>query len=109
MSTADKAVKVATTETQPAPSLEWVVVPQKDILDCIHPGVRINRDTFGPGKHLVKPEIAAEIRERLAIYDAQTIRILQPKKDLKALQDLYKVRGAEAVDLTPNNTKNDNL
>jgi hypothetical protein len=114
MATADKAVKVADAATpqldlNDRANWEWVTIPQKDLLDSTHPGVRINRESYGPGKHLVHPLIAAEIRDRLSVFDAQTIKILQPRKDLKALQDLYKSRGPESVDMTSDNTKGDRL
>lgn len=96
----------APTTTAPAtPEFEYVTVPEKDLFDYPHPGIGLNRDHFGPGTHKLPYEVAQEVKKRLAIFEAQNIRILQPRKDMRALLDLYKERGAGSVDLTNDNTK----
>lgn len=109
MATIDSKVKgteVPDQTTAPVtPAFEYVTIPESDIFDFPHPGVRINRDHFGPGTHKLPLKTAQEVKERLAIFDAQNIRIMQPRKDLRALKDLYKTRGGGSVDLTPDNSK----
>lgn len=101
-----KAVKAATeTAEVKAPTHVYVTIPERDMFDYPHPGVGINRDHYGPGTHYVPKEIADEITRICAVFDAQNVRILQPKRDMKALTALYKNRGAEAVDMTPGLTK----
>jgi hypothetical protein len=94
-----------TSVTEPVEEFEYVTIPEKDILDYPHPGVAINRESYGPGVHRLPRDIAREVKERLAIFDAANIRIIQPRKDMKALTDLYKFKGAGAVDMTPDNSK----
>jgi hypothetical protein len=96
----------APTTTAPAePEFEYVTVPDRDIFDFPHPGVRINRDYWGPGTHKIPVAQAKVVKERLAVFMAQNIRIMQPRKDTRALGDLYKERGAGSVDMTPDNSK----
>jgi hypothetical protein len=78
---------------------EYVTVPDLDLFDYPHPGVGINREHYGPGTHRLPKAIAAEVKDRLSVYERQNVRILQPKKDMRALRDLEKAgshtRGAE--------------
>ena len=68
---------------------EYVEIPEKDVLDFEYPSVAINRDRFYAGKkYFVPPIIAEEIRRIMKVNDRQTRRILSPKPDVKALEDL---------------------
>ncbi len=68
---------------------EYVSIPERDVLDFEYPSVAINRDRFFAGKkYFVPPDIAEEIRRIMKVNDYQTRRILSPKVDKKALQDL---------------------
>jgi hypothetical protein len=68
---------------------EYVEIPEKDVLDFEYPSVAINRDRFYAGKkYFVPPIIAEEIRRIIKVNDYQTRRILSPRIDKKALQDL---------------------
>jgi hypothetical protein len=99
------AADVATTPVAEAPAFEYVTIPERDMFDYPHPGVAINRDHFGPGTHKLPLDIAREVKERLAKFEAQNIRILQPRKDLRALEAIARNRGSNAVDMTPDNSK----
>lgn len=72
---------------------EWVEVPETDMFDYRMDPVQINRRDFGPGRHLVPPIIASQIRERLKAKELEDIRVLSPRKQLKALIELAKARG----------------
>jgi hypothetical protein len=97
-----KKVAVAAQVVEGAESgeeFEYVTIPELDLFDYPHPGVGINREHYGPGTHKLPKDIAAEVKDRLRVYEAQNIRILQPRKDMRALRDLAKggqhTRGAE--------------
>lgn len=75
------------------PTHVYVTIPEKDMFDLTHPGVGINRDHYGPGTHFVPQDIADEITRICATFDAQNIRILQPRRDQKALQALLQNKG----------------
>lgn len=77
---------------------EWVEIPALDIFGTPHSGVSINFESFHPevdeetgkwtgkpGKYLVKPSVAGEIRRLLALKMKGDLRILQPNQDLVAL------------------------
>jgi hypothetical protein len=101
-----KAVKAATEPEVPKkPEFVYVTIPETDMFDYPHPGVGINQNHYGPGTHYVPKAIADEIIRVCAVFDAQNVRILQPKRDMKALTALYKNRGAQSVDMTPDLTK----
>lgn len=109
MPTATKAVKEAdkamTVEQEVEPDFEYVTIPERDMFDLPHPGISHNRDHFGPGTHKLPKDIAFDVKDRLRVFEAQNIRILQPRKDLRALGDLSKERGGGYVDLTRDNSK----
>jgi hypothetical protein len=68
---------------------EYVEIPEKDVLDFEYPSLAINRDRFYAGKkYFVPPIIAEELRRIMKVNDYQTRRILSPRVDKKALQDL---------------------
>lgn len=69
---------------------EYVEVPSRTLTGGVHQGVGINREHFGPGKHLVPPETAKEMRTLLDRAALQEVRLLQDRVDLKALHDLFR-------------------
>ena len=65
----------------------YVTIPEKDLFD--RPiKININTDTFEAGTHFVHKDIAGEITRILKSKEEGDVRILQPKKDLKALRQL---------------------
>jgi hypothetical protein len=75
---------VAVTAAPPKPALEYVTIPERDeVMDWPHPVVGLNGDSWGPGTHLVKPEIAEHIRQTCERYRKAQMRILQPKPKQK--------------------------
>lgn len=73
--------EVKETKTAPAVEMEYVEIPAKDLFDNPHPAIWNNKREFKPGKHLVSPDDAAYIRERLKIFQAEQIRQLRPNSD----------------------------
>lgn len=72
-------------------TLESFSVPEYDIYDQPHPGYRINRDEFGPGRtYKVRSDIAAELREREKVFNEYQLRLLKPGKDRRALATMAK-------------------
>lgn len=65
---------------------EYVNIPALDLYDQPHPGVGINFKHYGPGKHLVSPEIAGEISERMRVFDRYQLRLMRPTADRKAIE-----------------------
>jgi hypothetical protein len=103
MSNVAKAVEAA--DTKPAKTYRWVEIPERDMYDHPHPGVGINLDHYGPGRHYVEEVVAGEIERILKRFEIQNIRLLQPRKDMTALNDLAKTRGSDYVDKTTDNSK----
>jgi hypothetical protein len=61
---------------------EWVEIPETDLFGEAHTGVSVNFDQFGPGKYLVSPELAFEIKRLLANRLRGDMRVLQPRQDV---------------------------
>lgn len=78
------------TETVKTAEFEYVTVPERDLFDYPFGSVFINKDEFAPGVHAVSPEIAGELRRILARRLEADMRVLQPGRDRRALQDLNK-------------------
>lgn len=74
----------------PKANWEYVTVPDRDILDYPFPGIGINLQHFGPGTHKVPPDIAQEIRDRLAMAQKQDIKLFSAKVNMTALAQLAK-------------------
>ena len=82
-------VNILTEQLKDKSDWQYVEVPAKDVLDFEYPSLAINRDRFYAGKkYFVPPIIAEELRRIMKVNDRQTRRILSPKPDAKALQDL---------------------
>jgi hypothetical protein len=101
------------TET-PVKELVYVTIPETDIYDAPHPGVHIicggpklfskelgryisdpeksGRDMHFEAGHTyaTTPEIAEEVNKRLTLFEKETIRLLRPKADRKALEEVNK-------------------
>jgi len=63
----------------------YVTIPTHDLLGDVHPGIGINLEHWGPGTHLVAPDKAQQISERLRVFDQATLRVLSPRKDLLSI------------------------
>ncbi len=68
------------------PELVTVVIPDRDLFDQPHPGVRLNHTAYGPGVHRLAPDIAHEIEDRLARFNHEQVRVLQPTIDRKSVK-----------------------
>ena len=67
---------------------EYFTVPEADLFDKPFQGLGLNGYKFERGKtYFVAPEVAAELRQRLAINQRADLRILQSHPDVKAVQD----------------------
>lgn len=69
---------------------EYIEVPKLDLFGDPNNGVSINFTKYGPGRHFVNPELAAQIRKQLAIKLAAEMRILQPGQDEKMREIMAK-------------------
>lgn len=84
---------------------EYVTIPATDLYDHVHPTVQLNRHKFEAGKtYEVRSEVAAEIRQRLAMFAREQVRLLRPNVDSKAQRDVargsqWSVAGAMPVAL----------
>lgn len=65
---------------------EWVTIPRENSLGEKHAEIILNgKHEFTAGnKYLVPPAVADYITERLAIYARACVRILQPRRDYSA-------------------------
>ena len=57
----------------------YVTVPAFDIYEYKFPGIDINRDHYGPGTHLVAPDVATELEAILKRAAEADIRLLRPR------------------------------
>lgn len=77
------------------PRKDWVYVeiPEEGMLGSFDlsrktPLFMINHYQFTAGKHLVPPEIASTLIDRVAVWKAQQLKLVRPDIDAKALQQL---------------------
>lgn len=78
-------------EQKLAEGWEYVSVPERNPIFTkeMHPTIYINDMGFQPGrKYLVPPEIAVTINERIKVFGAAQLRIMQPDADHSAMQAL---------------------
>jgi hypothetical protein len=75
------------------PTHRYVNVPDTDLFDMPHPGVRLNFESYGPGTHYLDKERADTIEACLRDYEIANRRILQPKQDAKAIAAVNKASG----------------
>lgn len=74
--------------TPVAEEMEYITLPELDMYDYPFPDIWHNKDKFERGKtYLVAKPIAEEVKRRIEIFEAQNLRLMQPRKDLKAIQD----------------------
>jgi hypothetical protein len=65
---------------------EYVGVPAENALGEVHATMGNNRHNFQAGKTYLLPQAYAEdLKERLKVYARSCIRILQPKRDMDAV------------------------
>ena len=76
---------------------EYVTIPEKDLFDQPHPGVGINFEHYGPGRHLLDPARAETVKDRLYQFQRMQVRLLQPGRDLKALKVLENTGNTNTV------------
>lgn len=69
---------------------EYVEVQESDLFGDRSNGVSINFVKYGPGKHFVNPEIAAELRRLLRQKTIAEMRVLQPNQDEKMRRIMQK-------------------
>lgn len=71
----------------------YVTVPDTDMFDMPHPGIRVNHDSFGPGTHYLPTELANTVEASLRDYELANRRILQPRQDANAIRAVNKANG----------------
>lgn len=76
--------------TAPKPEGRYVEVPETDMFDMPHPGVRLNHESYGPGRHFLDKERADTVEAALRGYEIGNRRILQPRQDANAINAVNK-------------------
>lgn len=66
----------------------YVTIPDRDIYDYVFKGMWINQDHYKPGKHLVPPDVADSLEERLVAWEDYSKRLSRPSAHLQSLQQL---------------------
>jgi hypothetical protein len=72
--------------TKLAEGWRFVTIPTHDVSDYPAPIFRINKDNYGPGTHLVNPDVAGELESRLRIWQASCIRLMSNKPHAGSLE-----------------------
>lgn len=86
--------KVDLPEVGPVPTTHrYVTVPDTDLFDMPHPGVRLNTEVYGPGTHYLDKERADTVEGCLRDYEIANRRILQPRQDANAIAAVNKGSG----------------
>ena len=71
---------------------QWITIPSKDPYDYVFKGIWLNgtgsEPDFKPGKHLVHPDVALSINERLAKFAEYNTRLMRPQADLTSLSQV---------------------
>lgn len=75
------------------PTHRYVTVPDTDMFDMPHPGVRLNTETYGPGTHYLDEQRATTVQACLDDYELANRRILQPRQDAKAINAVNRASG----------------
>lgn len=83
---------VETTPAEVKKELVMIEIPERDMFDYPHPPVQINSNyNFEPGQtYWVEKDIATEVNRILKAKERQDIRVLQPRIDQRAINDLNK-------------------
>jgi hypothetical protein len=92
MSKLEAAEITEVTKTIPtAEEFMVVAIPQADLFDQPHPGVRLNRHKFEAGKtYRVRSEVALEVEDRLKKFNVEQVRLLRPNADRKSIGEVNK-------------------
>jgi hypothetical protein len=80
----------------------YVTVPDTDMFDMPHPGVRLNHESYGPGTYLLDKERADTVEGALKGYEIANRRILQPRQDANAISAVNKGTGRPMTPWTGN-------
>jgi len=79
--------------TKLAEGYRYVTIPKEDIYEQPFEGIWINQMHFAPGTHLVHPDIADSLEDRLKAWQSAMIRLMRPGIDRKAVEEANR-RGA---------------
>jgi hypothetical protein len=66
----------------------WVEIPELDLLGEPHGGVGINRESYGPGRHFVDPDVATELNRALAAKADADMRLFRPTEHQGSLKEV---------------------
>lgn len=70
----------------------YVEIPDKDPYDYVFAGIWLNgtgrEPDFKPGKHLVHPDVATALEERLVVFAKYNTRLMRPQADLTSLSQV---------------------
>jgi hypothetical protein len=64
----------------------YVTIPEKDLYNYKFGSVWVNQDEYKPGTHLVHPDVADTIEERLRVREIADRRLLRPDRDEKSVE-----------------------
>lgn len=73
-----------------AEGYRYVTIPAEDIYDHPFDGIWINNQHFKPGTHLVDPQVADTLEDRLRVWQAAMIRLMRPSNDKKTVATMAK-------------------
>lgn len=73
-----------------AEGYRYVSIPGEDIYEQKFEGIWINQQHFQPGTHLVSPQIADTLEERLKVWQASMIRLMRPGNDRATVKTMAK-------------------
>lgn len=68
----------------------YVTIPDRDMYDYVFKGLWLNQDHYKPGKHLVSPDVADSLEERLRVWEDYSKRLSRPSAHQQSLQQLNK-------------------
>jgi hypothetical protein len=82
-------VKPETKEQKLEAGWRYVTIPDRDTYDYVFKGIWLNgtgsQPDYPPGVHLVHPDVADALEERLRVWTAYNLRLMNPTKDVKAI------------------------
>jgi hypothetical protein len=82
-------IKESVKPTPTGDEFMYVSIPQTDLFDQPHPGVRLNRHKFEAGKtYSVRADVAIEVEDRLKKFNVEQVRLLRPNADRKSLNEV---------------------
>lgn len=85
--------KTATESQKLENGWRWVTIPDKDPYDYVFAGIYLNNEHFKPGVHLMHPDKADAIEERLVAFARYNTRLMRPSADLTSLSQIPGNRG----------------